>query len=332
MDRAEQALRRAQAKFDRLLDRRAAPAAQRAFEAAQTDVIRAVHRAAALEAPTHVLAAIVRQGQAATADAIARSISESSLEAHREGLRSYGEYISAMDGAPTLLDDPEEIEAAAKARVSSIKKRIEEAALVLATAMATKITHQLEVETVSKVTAWGAHHAGRDEEAPPPVHVPVGHPAGILLPAEASGIVETVAGDSAWMVDRTSITETAYAYNSSQVEAGKLLRPSIPDLFNRWVEHVSDATWEPTDKKTAHDSIYLHAQVAEPGGMFSMPDDDPTGQFQGDEWEGPPNRPHDRAVLTPWRAAWNVPAWLNVGGRRVWLVRGKGPSRSTRRK
>jgi hypothetical protein len=68
----------------------------------------------------------------------------------------------------------------------------------------------------------------------------------------------------------------------------------------------------------ADDSLALHGQVAHPGGYFTMPiDPDVEERFWGKRWMFPPNRPNDRAVLSPWRPGWGIPAWEFKGGRRV---------------
>jgi hypothetical protein len=86
-------------------------------------------------------------------------------------------------------------------------------------------------------------------------------------------------------------------------------------LMQRWTELVDDATGRPLDNRVAADSLAMHGQVAPPGGSFLMPA--AGGALAGQSWTHPPNRPNDRAVLTPWMPTWGVPAWQFRNGRRV---------------
>ncbi len=292
--RAARAQRAAQARFDRYLDRTAAPDAQEAYEDAQTDMMRDVTRLVRVGAPAALVASTVARHQVLVARAVSDSIAASALLAHRDSIRGVAEYLSMMDDEDVDLD----VDEVASRKRHPIVTAINVAGAALATSLATRFVDEF----------WERHEKK---------NVDVAVPAAV----EASDLEDTVTG-AAWMVDRMSDTEVADAYNQGQTEG---IKESGDDIYRRWTEHVSDTTWDPTDKKTALDSIYLHAQVALPGEEFSMPDDNPTGEFQGESWDGPPNRPHDRAILTPWRKAWGTPGWLCVGGARVWLVRGIGP-------
>jgi hypothetical protein len=96
----------------------------------------------------------------------------------------------------------------------------------------------------------------------------------------------------------------------------------------RWEEHCLP-TGEPLDDRVAVDSLALHGQLADAAGFFTMPATAPVADKKGQtmvpaalvglQWEFPPNRPNDRAVLSPWMSGWGVPAWEWVGGRRSWL-------------
>jgi len=121
-----------------------------------------------------------------------------------------------------------------------------------------------------------------------------------------------------WQVERTIRTETSYAYNEAQAVAiGELAREHRGILL-RWTELVDDTTGEPLDMRVGKDSLVLHGQLAPPGGVFVMPPDKraPVGMI-GQSWNHPPNRPNDRAVLTPWHPSWNIPGWRWDGTQRV---------------
>ncbi len=281
-------------------------------------MLRALHAAQRQGASKQHLAFIARQYQFEMGKDVARVVSNSAHEAHRDSVQGYGRHVAQVDQRDNVLTtNSTEVELAVRRRFGAIRTRIEASTANLSAA----ITQKIEFE-INQPKLPGASIEGEHIEQP---HIEQPH-------EDVAKKAEVAAADAEWMVDRMAVTEMASAYNVGQLSGGFALSGRVPNLFNRWVEHVSDSTWEPTDKKTALDSIYLHAQVALPGGMFTMPDDIPTGDFQGDEWEGPPNRPHDRAILTPWRPQWGLPGWMTVGGRRSWIVRGKGPSGRKRKR
>lgn len=127
-----------------------------------------------------------------------------------------------------------------------------------------------------------------------------------------------------WRVNRTVVTEASFAYNQAQSDAIAHLGHREADfrgkLRGRWTELINDLTGEPFDDKVAGDSKALHGQVALPGMPFTMPKDQRVrSEMIGAAWTHPPNRPHDRAVLTPWMPDWGVPGWEYRGGGRVYL-------------
>ena len=134
--------------------------------------------------------------------------------------------------------------------------------------------------------------------------------------------MQDVLASERYRFERIVRTETAHLYNAGQYDGIHALREHFPDLMSRWVEHVNDATWEPLDARVAKDSIALHGQVVLPGTAFTMPNDSSVpSSLWGKQWDFPPNRPNDRAVIAPWRRAWGVPAWKLRGTSRQWLVR-----------
>jgi hypothetical protein len=122
-----------------------------------------------------------------------------------------------------------------------------------------------------------------------------------------------------WMAERLIRTETSFAYNSAQADGLELViedailpggDPELRGVRGRWTEMVDDFTGRPFDKRVGLDSMAMHGQVAAPGRYFYAPARSPV---QG-EWLYPPNRPNDRAVLTPWLPDWGVPGWSLRGG------------------
>jgi hypothetical protein len=129
------------------------------------------------------------------------------------------------------------------------------------------------------------------------------------------------AGDLEWYrAERIVRTELSFASSASARAAMDEQADELDgDLWTRWSEHVSD-TGTPLDDRVGVDSEAMHGQVAPPGGQFTQPPRAPSGEEVGDSlalktWSHPPNRPNDRAVLTPWRSHWDVPGWVWKGRR-----------------
>jgi len=104
--------------------------------------------------------------------------------------------------------------------------------------------------------------------------------------------VRDVVGDRQWMVDRILRTETSAIYNGTALAA--MIEEDTPEspMLKRLV-----ATF---DKVTGPDSKLVHGQVRPVRLPFS------DGKR---EYMAPPNRPHDREIVVPHRAAWgpNLP-------------------------
>lgn len=116
-----------------------------------------------------------------------------------------------------------------------------------------------------------------------------------------------------WRVERVNNTETAAAFNVIRTDAIEEL-----GMWQRWTELVDDTTGKPYDDRVGDDSLVLHGQVALPGNTFIMPPvREAPASMVGDEYDAPPNRPNDRAVLLPWERGSGVPAWVWKNGRRV---------------
>lgn len=128
--------------------------------------------------------------------------------------------------------------------------------------------------------------------------------------------------ESFWRIERLVRTELSLAHNNAESLAIREAARTMPDLMQRWTERVNDMTWQPLDNRVAFDSMAMHGQLAPPGGVFTMPNDPAVStKIWGKSWPHPPNRPHDRAVLTPWRKSWGIPGWVLRNGTKVWLSR-----------
>lgn len=139
---------------------------------------------------------------------------------------------------------------------------------------------------------------------------------------EAIARIEKVGQMEWWRAERIVRTELAYASSASTRAAIEAESKELDgELWMRWSEHITD-DGQPYDDRVAVDSKAMHGQVAPPGGMFTQPPTSPAGEpvsksLVGKSWAHPPNRPNDRAVLTPWRAHWGVEGWIWRAGRRV---------------
>jgi len=133
--------------------------------------------------------------------------------------------------------------------------------------------------------------------------------------------IQEVADNKWYQAERIVRTEQAWAYNATHADGVESISDDIPDMMMRWTEHVTDQG-KPLDNRVGQDSIVLHGQVAEAGGMFTMPSDLRVNESMwGERWSHPPNRPNDRAVLTAWRPSWGGLAWTFRNGRKEILSR-----------
>lgn len=141
--------------------------------------------------------------------------------------------------------------------------------------------------------------------------------------ADAIDAIGEVADMEWWKAERIARTEIATAYNDSHRAATLEASKEIPDLYDRWSEHVSDTTWLAMDDRVGKDSLAMHGQVTPVGEAFTMPTNAP-GVWKG--WLGKtfmsaPLRPNGREVVQPWRKEWGIPGWTYEGGAKRWLVR-----------
>ena len=253
---------------------------------ADPSILRRVHRTAAI----HIHRATERLG---------RELAASSRDSLEESLRGLSQMVGRLHGHSGALDDDttfrsivaarrSQIEAARTHAVNSLRQRIESRVLDRMTQMVA------EDYTIGQVVA------AIDEEM------------------EANW----------WQVERIVRTESSYAYNTAQVDGIRTIAKDFPGMLMRWTELIDDSTGLPFDNRVAADSFAMHGQVASIGGVFTMPH--PTSgsprraagvsdKLIGRSWSHPPNRPNDRAVLTPWMRDWGIPAWKFQAGRRITL-------------
>lgn len=124
-----------------------------------------------------------------------------------------------------------------------------------------------------------------------------------------------------WEGERIVRTELSWAANATQVDGLTSAREVVPDMMMQWRELVSE-DGEPFDDRVGEDSLALHGQVVVPGSMFTCPRATPEGEdvpeaLAMEEIAFPPNRPNDRATISPWRRGWEIPGWRFAGGRRI---------------
>ncbi len=140
--------------------------------------------------------------------------------------------------------------------------------------------------------------------------------------------------DGQWSdAERIVRTEASWASQGSARDAIDAAAEVLPSLRARWNEQVSDdGSYMPLDRRVAVDSIALHGQVADAGGMFTMPATAPRGTLDrptdvdvpddlvGRQWDHPPDRPNGREIVSPWRREWGIPGWRFEAGLRIPLV------------
>lgn len=105
---------------------------------------------------------------------------------------------------------------------------------------------------------------------------------------QVAAAVRSVTMGRQWMVDRILRTETAAIYNGTALAA--MLEEDDPadPMLKRLVAVF--------DGRTGWDSVAVHGQLRPVREPFK----DPRGRL----YMAPPNRPHDREVVVPHRAAW----------------------------
>lgn len=282
-------IEKARAQFDRLVLRRTVTDAVGEYDDVRADMEDLVRRASPkgktlTRTEKIALAAAMLALGHELAERLSQSLHKTVFEARADALRATGQFVFHYENRPPRMLRPAEFGRVLQQNTQAVRQMITQQTVATTGAVIGKVRAAIQ-----------AHKEGD--------------------PVRAISQV-TDQGESA--IVRLAATEGAIAYNEAIVDGIHALSNEFPDLMMRWTEHVSDATWRPTDKKTAADSIALHGQVAGPGEPFTMPLGGP--MFPGGQWYSPPNRPHDRAILVPWRKAWGIPAWTYRGSVKRWLV------------
>lgn len=308
-DRALKEIKAARRRADRLLDRSAIATARSILDEEVGVLERALGRAyrgsgakpADPSAVRRLRAAAAKTAQR-TADRLARELEAAARSSAEESLRGLTRFAGRLTGTAGPLDDETTFRATTHGPRAALTAGRTRALAGLRQNIDASVRQRL-LDTVSREDAKMAD----------------------VLAAVAAGFE-----DSWWMAERVIRTEASYAYNAAQVAGVQELAKAHPGVMMRWTELIDDATGKPFDDRVAADSFAMHGQVAAPGDMFTMPGSMPASaslskkkiaSLVGQSWYHPPNRPNDRAVLTPWMPGWGIPAWRFRSGRRVYLQR-----------
>lgn len=290
--RAQDAAVRNRRTLDRLVDRTVLRPLQRVWGRGTARLHRELRRTAARGITTPAaIHSTIRSNLADLLGSVGDELASSTGPVLTESVRGVASYMGAIRELPGPLDD----EGVVQSIVSTHRLRLESMRLQTAAALAPGINRQ-----IASVLATSRF----DQE-------------------NVRDIIDSV-GDRTdqqwWQIERVVRTETAHAFNTGQVESIFILQEEMPRIMKRWTELVNDATGQPMDKRVAGDSIAMHGQVAMPADEFVMPAA-PTAppKMIGATWPYPPNRPNDRAVVTPWMPGWDIPAWRMQGGSKVTL-------------
>lgn len=132
-----------------------------------------------------------------------------------------------------------------------------------------------------------------------------------------------------WRAERIVRTEQSWAAHAVIADGIRASATALGEMYMRWTELVSDSG-HPLDDRVGADSVAMHGQVALPGDSFTMPDSAAaivvntrygksrvSPDMIGQSWPHPPNRPHDRSTIVPWRPSWGAPGYKVVAGTRV---------------
>jgi hypothetical protein len=103
-------------------------------------------------------------------------------------------------------------------------------------------------------------------------------------------------GGERWRAERIARTEMSYGYHLVKQRAMEQLRDDVPDMQKRLV-----ATH---DSRTGEDSEELDGQTVDVAKPFIWNEPVKGGGTKVVRYMHPPNRPHDREVVIPWRPGW----------------------------
>lgn len=283
--------------MDRMLDRKLTPTLRKTFAQESRELRKALSQALYGQRGLTVSRQHVKAVEAALAARMpgfgrlmSAALADQTRETQAEAVRSLGKFMGALRREGTRLDDPRVFESIIRTDRKLLKEQRRDSGKQLVFDTTHEIRQSLKV-----------------------------------LPKDAKvrDLIEQVHAkfeEQWWRVERTMRTETSRAFNTTQDTAFDELGEEFPGIYRRWTELVSDLTGAPLDNRVGKDSLVLHGQVAKPGKPFRMPAHPLAPSYMvGKSWLCPPNRPNDRAVLTPWFAGSGVPAWTIRGGERVSL-------------
>lgn len=245
-----------------------------------------------------IVLAQVRQGQALLSARMAGEQGDLTRQAQVDSLRGLSSMIGKLEKQYTGADVPLSIDEAARfwgvidKRRASLLKQHRSSMATYGSRVVESIQKNLALSLVQQETT-----------------------------EDAIDRVRKVAGNEWWQAERIVRTETAWAMNATHADGIAETAEDLGDMYMRWTEHVDD-DGTPMDDRVGEDSIAMHGQVAKPGGKFMMPPDpEVSDSLIGKSWPFPPNRPNDRAVLSPWRPGWGGLAWTYDGRRKRFLSR-----------
>ena len=299
----QQVLREHRQRLVRLAERRGVarlrPIYDQAIDAVDSKLRRAIGRLGEDSFTVHqqqIVLSQLRQGQAMLESRLAGELGDITRETQVEAIRGFAESVTKLE------------------------KRFRGAEIVLPIDEVSELTRligarrpQLDLMHQRALRAWGQDTFNTVHE-----QLSLSLAAGETASETIERIPEALAGEW-YRGERIVRTEVSYAFGASSMDAARDSLTVLPDLMLRWNEHCDDES-NPLDDRVAADSIALHGQVAPPGGWFIMPDDpDVPESLKGKRWQYPPNRPNDRATLSPWREGWGVPGWRYSDGGRTEL-------------
>lgn len=150
--------------------------------------------------------------------------------------------------------------------------------------------HQLQTRT------WTASAISSMERS-----LSVGAMAGKSLEAQikdvmgAGGILE----EERWKAERIVRTENSYAHGNTKYRAMKRTEEDVGPMHKKLIETFDD--------RTGDDSFLVHGQTVPLNQPFSYKHKR-LGKWVVTQYQHPPNRPNDRAVVIPWDPSWEESA------------------------
>lgn len=275
--------------MDRVIDRQGVRGLRKAFDVGIGGLTRALVRSfkgrgrdVVTGATIGELSRLTTEGVAHLFTNVASTLAMQTGDVVVESARRVARFVGLMQGKPSRLDDPRQAEMVARLRMGELTRLRQRSMGMVGADSAAVVRARMAMLKVGTDTVNTA----------------------------ISDAME-VTDSQFWQVERVARTETSRAYNTVQNDGITALAQEIPGLGKRWTELVSDLTGVPLDSRVATDSLVLHGQIAPPGGLFTIPADIMAPvKMVGMTWEFPPNRPNDRAVLTPWHKEWGIPGYV----------------------